>query len=262
MPTQQPFNLDFDKALGLELIQAVQLFAGCFCCKKPNPSKTCSRCLVSMYCDLDCQKKDWKSSGVNAGDHKQMCSVYCDNRDDLIGVKGSIPICLYSIHEIDEDSFVTSMRERSDLFLKELGKYQRQKDERIELSFQTSVIRLLGGKIRLAAAVTFFFDSKLSTVNHVLLETVDEGPVAEERLYPRQGGSGDISVAAEEKVVEGWVAFIGRLREISNMSVKSITFGRGLMFVADKSSFEERLEEANGGHIMWIPDRQHRLGLL
>jgi hypothetical protein len=263
MSPQQPFNLDFDKALGQEMIQAVQLFAGCFCCKKPNPSKTCSRCQVSMYCDQDCQKTDWKSSGVNAGHHKELCSVYCDNRADTNGLKGSpIPVCLYSIHEIDEDSFVISMRERSDLFLQELGKYQQQQSERIGLSFQTSVIKLLGGKIRLAAAVTLMFDSKLSTVNYVFLETVDEGPVAEERLYPKQGGSGDISTAAEEKVVEGWVAFIGRLREISNVSVKSITFGRGLMWVADKTSFEERLEEANGGHIMWIPDTQHSLGLL
>jgi hypothetical protein len=39
-------------------------------------------------------------------------------------------------------------------------------------------------------------------VNHVLLEAVDEGSVAMQRLYPRQGGGGYISAAAEENVLE------------------------------------------------------------
>jgi hypothetical protein len=260
---QHSFNLDFDKELGQELIQAVQLHVGCFCCKKPDPSKTCSRCQFSMYCNQECQKTDWKSSGVNAGDHKQLCKTYCDNRGGENGMQGSIPVCLYSIRAIDEASFVMSMRERSDLFLQEFGKYQQQQQsERISLSFQTSVIRLLGGRIRLAAAVRVWVDSKLRTVNHVLLETVDEGSEAEQRLYPRQGGPGTISAAAEKKVLEGWVAYIGRLHEIGNVSVKSITFGRGLMHVADKNSFQARLEEANGQPIMWVPDKQHSLGLL
>jgi hypothetical protein len=114
----------------------------------------------------------------------------------------------------------------------------------------------------LAAAVTFMVESEMKPINHVLLEAVDEGPAAEQRLYPRQGGPGSISAAAEEKVLEHWVAYIGRLHEISNVSVKSITFGRGLMLVADKSSFQARLEEANGQPIMWIPDGRHSLGLL
>jgi hypothetical protein len=257
--------LDFDKKHGQELIQTVQLHVGCFCCQKPNPSMICSRCHLSIYCNRECQKTDWKqSSGVkNAGDHKQMCSVYCDNRAGYEGLKGSIPVCLYSIREIDEASFVMSMRERSDLFMLEFGAYQEQQSERIGLSFQTSVIKLLGERIRLAAAVTFMVsDSEIGSINHVLLETVDEGPEAEQRLYPTQGGPGSISAAAEEKVLEGWVAYIVRLRELGNASVKSITFGRGLMFVADKSSFQGRLEEANGRPIMWIPDGRHSLGLV
>jgi hypothetical protein len=243
------------------VIREVQLETGCFCCRKPNPSKTCSRCHFNMYCSQECQKTDWKSSGVKAGHHKELCSVYCENRAGSDGMKGCIPVCLYSIHEIDENSFEVTMRERSDLFLQEVGRYQEQQSERIGLNFQTSVIKLLGGRIRLAAAVTFVVDFKLNEVNYVVLETVDEGPEAEERLYPKQGGPGSISAAAEEKVLEGWVAFIGRLREIGNASVNSICFGRGLMFVADKNSFEARLEEANGGPIMWMPDRRHSLSM-
>jgi hypothetical protein len=263
MSPQQPFNLDFDKVLGQELIQGLQSTVGCFSCEKPNPSKTCSRCQVSMYCNTQCQKTDWKASGPNANDHKQLCSVYCENRDGLKGVKVSIPVCLYSIHEINEDEFVSYMRVRQDLFLLELRKcYQEQhQSERIGLSFQTAVIKLLGGKIRLAAAIMLEFDSKWSTVNHVLLETVDEGPAAQERLYPSRGGAGDISIAAEKKVLDGWIAFIRSLRDFCNVTVKSITFGRGLMFVANKGSFQESLEEANGGPIMWIPDREHSRSL-
>jgi hypothetical protein len=70
-------------------------------------------------------------------------------------------------------------------------------------------------------------DSEMMAVNYVLLETVDKGPVAEQRLCPRHGGAGSISPAAEKKVLEHWVAYIGRLHEIGNASVNSITFGRG-----------------------------------
>jgi hypothetical protein len=263
-PPQRPFNLDFDKELGQELIESVQLQAGCFCCNKPNPSKTCSRCRVSMYCNHECQRTDWKSTGVNAGDHKHMCKIYCENRAEQDGMTPAIPICLYCIDLIDEGIFEFSMRERSDLFLQEFGKYQRQKGERIELSFQTYVNKLVGGRIRLGAAVSFTVDnSEMKPINHVLLETVDEGPVAEQRLHPRQGGPGNpgsISAAAEEKVLEHWVAFIRRLHEISNASVGSIMYGRGLMHVANKSSFRARLEAANGRAIIWLPNMRYSLG--
>ena len=144
---------------------------------------------------------------------------------------GPIASCLYSIHLIDDLTFELSMRQRSNLFLLELHKYQQQQDEIISLTFQTSVIQIIDGKTRLAAAVTFLVDSKLSTVNYVLLETVDEGSVAEQRLYPRQGGPGSISAAAEEKVLEHLIAYIGRLHECGNVSVLRLTYGRGLMHV-------------------------------
>jgi hypothetical protein len=258
---QQPFNLDFDKEHGQELIHAVQLQAGCFCCNKPNPGMTCSRCLVSMYCNQECQRTDWKSSGVNAGDHKHLCKNYCENRAEEDGMTPAIPICLYCVDLIDEGVFEISMRERSDLFLQELGRYQRQKGGRIELSFQTYVNKLVAGGIRLGAAVSFMVnDSEVRTINHVLLETVDEGRAAEQRLSPRQGGPGFISAAAEEKVLEHWVAFIGRLHEISNASVSTIKYGSGLMIVANKSSFRARLESANGGAIIWVPNMRYSLG--
>jgi hypothetical protein len=254
MPPQQPFNLDFDKEHGQDLIKTVQEHIGCFSCNKPNPSKTCSRCQVSMYCNQDCQKTDWKSSGVNAGDHKELCKYYCKIRGEEDGRKPAIPICLYFTDLICEGLFESSMRERSDLFLQELGKYQQQKDERIELSFITYVINYTEGKIRLTATVSFMVDSEKRTINDVLLESVDEGPAAEERLRQGGAGRGSISAAAEEKVLEHWVAYIGRLREISNASVSSIKYLCGLKEVANKSSFQEgsrkrMVGQSSGCHI-------------
>jgi hypothetical protein len=206
-PTQRPFDLDFDKEHGQLLIETVQLNAGCFACNKPKPNKKCSRCLVSMYCNKECQKNDSKTSGKDAGHHKELCENYCENRAEENGMKMSIPICLYGIDLIEEEVFVTTMKERSDLFLEELGEYQKQhQGERMGLSFQTSVIKLVGGSTRLAAAVTLRTAGKTCSVNHVLLETVDEGPEAEQRLYPSQGGAGSISAVAEKKVLEHWVA--------------------------------------------------------
>ena len=117
MPPREPFNFDFDKKHGQKLIEAVQLQAGCFCCNKPDPDKTCSRCQVSMYCNQECQKTDWKKSGINAGHHKQLCKIYCENRAEQNGVMGPIPVCLYRIHLIDGFTLDLSMRQRSDLFL-------------------------------------------------------------------------------------------------------------------------------------------------
>jgi hypothetical protein len=258
MPLQQPFNMDFDKEHGQDLIKAVQEHTGCFCCNKPDPTKTCSRCHVNMYCNTQCQKTDWKSSGINAGNHKNHCQTYCENRAEEHGVKGAIPTCLYSIYLIDEAMFVYYMRERSDLFLREFGKYQQQQRERVYLTFQTSVVEIMGKRIRLAAALTFMVDSEMKTVNHVLLETVDEGLAAEQRLYPRQGGAGGISAAAEAKVLEHMVAYIGRLHECGNVSVRRLTYGRGLMHVANKSSFRARVDAANGEAILWLPAPEHK----
>jgi hypothetical protein len=150
------------------------------------------------------------------------------------------------------------MRERSDLFLQEFGKYLQQR-ERVYLTFQTSVVEVLGKRIRLAAAVTFMVDSEMRTVNFVLLETVDEGPDAMQRLYPRDGGAGSISAAVEEKVLEHFVAYIGCLHECGNVTVNCLGYGRGLMHVANKSSFRARLEAANGRTIFWVPDARYSL---
>jgi hypothetical protein len=263
MPPRQPFNFEFDKEHGEKLLKVVQLYVGCFWCRKPDPGKTCSRCRVSVYCDRDCQKNNgWKTSGDKPGNHKHFCKAYCESRCEENGVNGAIPICLYYNRLIDDQTFELSMRERSDLFLQELHKYQQQQEgELINLFVQLSVVERVDEKISLAATVFFMVDSERKTVKHVLFETVDEGSVVVQRLSPKQGGPGSISTAAAEKVLEHWVAYIGRLHEECNAPVSSITFGRGLVHVADKRSFQASVKAANGGAIMWMPDNRFTLGI-
>jgi hypothetical protein len=251
-----PFNLDFDKELGEHIIEIVQGHAGCFCCNKPDPPMGCSRCKVARYCNQDCQKTDWSVKGEDAGYHKQLCGVYCENRAEENGMKGAIPICLKSIDLIDEDMFMMAMRTRSSLFLREIQKHGEEGG--IKVSFQTSVIKLLG-KVRLVAACSYVSkDFTRVSLNHVLLENVDEGAQAEQRLYPSSGGAGSISEEAEEKVLDHWVSFMGLLIE-SGMRVVSITYGRGLMAICEKKSFQEKLEAVGDGMIMWIPDVRYSL---
>jgi hypothetical protein len=171
-------------------------------------------------------------------------------------MKGAIPICLKSIDLIDEDMFMMAMRTRSSLFLREIQKHGEEGG--IKVSFQTSVIKLLG-KVRLVAACSYVSkDFTRVSLNHVLLENVDEGAQAEQRLYPSSGGAGSISEEAEEKVLDHWVSFMGLLIE-SGMRVVSITYGRGLMAVCEKKSFQEKLEAVGDGMIMWIPDVRYSL---
>jgi hypothetical protein len=49
--------------------------------------------------------------------------------------------------------------------------------------------------------VSFIVDSETRTANHVLLKTLDEGPVTEQRLYPRQCCAGSISAGSAGTLV-------------------------------------------------------------
>jgi hypothetical protein len=263
MPPLQPFNFDFDAEHGQELIKIVQSYVGCFFCNKPDPGKTCARCLVSMYCNQDCQKKDWKTSGENAGHHKHLCKTYNENHAKREGAMGPIPISLFYVDWIDEGTFESSMQERGELFLQELHRYQQERGEIIRLFAQLSVIRMIDGKISLTAAVSFLVNGERgSTAAFVMLETVDEGEVAENRLNPRGRGPGDISTAAAAKVLECWCAYIRRLRNECSANIYSVTYGRGLMHVADKSSFREIVEAANGDTVVWVPNTEHSMFLM
>jgi len=53
---------------------------GCDCCGKPGPTKNCSRCLSSYYCNRECQLKHWK-------EHKQQCMFLKEERDTYMRTK-------------------------------------------------------------------------------------------------------------------------------------------------------------------------------
>lgn len=259
------FNYAFYEEHGKELISILQKSEGCFACRKPNPTKRCSRCKVAMYCSQSCQMKDWKKA---TGHHKELCGIWCDNRgsgpEDEDG--SSIPICMKSCGYLPDDLMLLEMRRRGDLFIDEIKRCVGAGEIGYPiLSFQTACIWNLGS-IRLGASASFYSRSlsKVVVVNHVLFDTVDEGEDAKQRLHPSNEGSGEISEKAKGLVVAKWTEFVGRISE-RGLRVQSITYGRGLMWLSEDEAATKRIEESNGGvdgehrSIMWLPSMDHAM---
>jgi hypothetical protein len=241
-----PFNKDFDQDFDKQLIDVYKQQAGCFACRKPDASLKCARCQIAFYCNRDCQVQDWK------GQHKQLCNTWCDNRAEEDGCKGPVPICMRSCGFIGENSMVQAMQVRRDLFFKEVKRAAAPTG--LRLSLTASVIGMFG-KIRLVAIVHLVDeDFQQINVSHVLVDTVDEASnAAVNALYQ---GSGTISDATREKVLEGLCVLATQAKEHGGLVV-SMTFGRGLMFLTDCKPFQERVNEAAGFKIMWVPDKQY-----
>lgn len=261
MAASSPFNIDFDHADHQELIAILQRSLGCFACNKPDPPKTCSRCKVAKYCNKECQAKDWKEYH-----HKEICTCWCDNRssDESKGLLAhSIPIAMAGCDWLPEDILMKEMKHRSNLFFQEIKNCDDVKST--NLAFQSAVIEIVGG-IYLVGAASFFSNSQeaVLSVNHVLFEKVDEGEEARHRLYPSNGGSGEISDNTKSLVVDKWTEFVGRMSEF-DLHVSSVTFGRGLMWLSDDDDSREKIETHNGQvhgvhrRIIWMPSMDYAM---
>ena len=151
---------------------------------------------------------------------------------------------------IREEDFVLAMRVRTELFMEEMRRLEPN------VSLQVSCIPMLG-KIRLVvgAGLNRVIDGEPPTlifVNHVLLETIDEGDTAVAHL---QQGTGTLSDSAKEKALQG-LCVVAALLKDNGANVRAITFGRGLMFI-DKN-FEEKVNAFAGMKPFWIPDIRYR----
>eukprot|EP00545_Synedropsis_sp_CCMP1620_P005867 CAMPEP_0119005006 /NCGR_PEP_ID=MMETSP1176-20130426/1476_1 /TAXON_ID=265551 /ORGANISM="Synedropsis recta cf, Strain CCMP1620" /LENGTH=246 /DNA_ID=CAMNT_0006956769 /DNA_START=77 /DNA_END=817 /DNA_ORIENTATION=+ len=240
------FNRDFDDDLGKQLISVYKQQTGCFSCRKPAPTLRCGECQVVWYCNKECQVKDWKDQ------HKQLCRIWCDTRAEEDGCKGPVPICMRSCGFIGENSMVQGIKVRRDLFLKEIQRTVDPSEPGLKCSLVAGVIGMLG-KIRLVVGAHFLDDDlKKIRVNHVLVHTVHEGedPAQVNRLYE---GSGTLSEASKENVLSSLSEFAALAKDHQGL-ITSITFGRGLMYIANDGAFQERVQEAAGGPILWIPD--------
>ena len=177
----------------------------------------------------------------------------------------AVAIGLRSVVLIDEEQCSKAMRDRADDFLKEAKRCLDVYLENDKFGFRKATIGLAAavvynmGKPRLQCAATVHdSDSEIgvghggATVNHVLFEAVGDGGVEVRRLM----GSGDISVSFREHVVEKLKAFFVRAKTFG-VSIQSITFGRGLGWMADEDFRDDKkeLEKINGGNlIIWMPD--------
>lgn len=241
------FNKDFDDDLGNQLIAVYKQQTGCFSCRKPGPTQRCAKCQVVFYCSKECQVKDWKDQ------HKQLCRVWCDSRAEQNGSKGPVPLCMRSCGFIGDKSMVQGLKVRKDLFFKEIQRVAGP--EGMSLSLVAGVIEMLG-MIRLVVGVHFENeDSEKTSVNHVLVHTVAEGGENAEvnRLYE---GSGTLSAPAKKSALDGLSEFAALAKDHSAL-ITAITFGRGLMYVADDQAFKKRVEKAAGRKISWIPDARY-----
>lgn len=209
-----PFNPDFAKELEKASMEALAQ-TGCFNwhCRKPNPTKRCSKCGVAVYCSKQCQIKDWKDVH---DPHKTICNAYCANTSaaEWKGTKGQeFPafIGLASIGLLLEKDLFLMMKRRADVFLKEL--------KRIDDIAAKNSARKYTSSIGITANVVYnfhkhilqcsvnFFDSeveygphKLSKpecVHYIVFEPIGEGGEdVQRRLHPGFG-PGDISTRTD-----------------------------------------------------------------
>lgn len=269
-----PFNYNFaDEGEG-DLIGLVRTSRGCFNvnCKDPSASKRCTKCNVAVYCSRECQTVDWKAADFP---HKQVCKVFRDNiasdtREGAGGQKGAVAIGLLSVELIDEDQCSKAMKDRADAFLAEAKRCIDIDLKNDKFGFRKATIGLAAaivynmGKPRLQCAPTVHdsesevgFGQGMVTVNHVIFEAVGEGgDEVRNRLHPPRG-SGDISEACRERVVEKLKAFFLRAKNKYDISIQSINYGRGLGWMSEEDFRDDKkeLEDANGGNlIIWMPD--------
>lgn len=157
------FDKDFDKDLNKILLFTVQQSFGCFGCGKGKcsieenelkpspdfPQKTCSKCSVALYCNVDCQRKDWRKH------HREECAQYCSNRDtgDFCMIE-----CLRGSLWISDDDFETAMRDRKNAFFQAISNV-------VGLSLQAAVIPQFG-KLRFVIAANFWNPSTESRSHH------------------------------------------------------------------------------------------------
>ena len=210
---------------------------GCFECGAPSPRLRCSRCKLAKYCNPDCQKTDWKKT------HKSLCRTYLESATTS-GKSGSnlqsdpMPILLKSVGLISEDNFVKTMRERKDLFLELVSKFQITSHHNIPVSmdFTCSVVDMFD-KLRIVADASFVVvadngDQK-TIVPHILVEVVDDDQSAINACL--QNG-GLISDEAFAKVVDTWSSFYEKPRN-SNIALVTLACGNGLVDRVDELKY-------------------------
>lgn len=149
---------------------------------------------------------------------------------------------------------IQGLEVRRGLFFKEVKRIAEGPG--LQMSLVAGVIEMLG-HIRLVVGAQFLDGDSLEkiNVNHVLVHMVDksENPDHVKNLYE---GSGTLPEASKTNVILGLTDLAEMAREHRAL-ITSITFGRGIMYIAEDKGFQKVIEAAAGRNILWIPDMRY-----
>lgn len=226
---------EFDKETGAVALDQI----GCFNCHAiPKKLMTCSRCKIAVYCNIDCQKEDWKKN------HKRgVCKTFCENRDDRVPLVMNLVSCGYC----DETELNMGTKLRTNAFFRII---KERKETRKAIALVMSVTERFG-KIRLQGEVKWLTDDFTEVrCEFVLFEVVDEGPVAEALINAPP--SGKLTPQGREKTMKAIENYAKKIHA-AGASVISTTLGRGLTEEIGEEGEVHRRMIGTGCEVMMAP---------
>eukprot|EP01083_Nonionella_stella_P087087 242137_1 len=261
--TDPTFNPRFYSSHEAALVKRCQNSFGCFNCGK-KAKLQCSRCKIAMYCDSDCQLKNWKrgTSGMNS--HKSICKQIRKFRARKPGPIARL--LLDPIHYLKyDDDLVAEMRVYGDLFLQEAERsLKKRRIDLIVLCMEDEgFVRLIvSAKLMAKRGENFdgidYIDNVsdpfgCSYIQCILFEPLDHGPDACEKVEPPNGTSGMICNDAKEMAIAHIVDLLERM-QTHQIQPGALSYGRGLMWLQEDEAAQEMFTSASPGIIL-IPDQ-------
>lgn len=176
------FNKDFYAARTNELIEALTRANGCTKCgtkEDANTLKRCTGCKFVKYCNVDCQKADWKN-------HKSVCKTIRSGNEN--NASYGVLRLLKKEGLMNDEEFVKEMENYSDLFIDEVvrvGYRIFSESDDIDMGLTVLCVEDDDNIVRLTATARFGTEEKMiNDVHAVLFQTIDQGKEAIAKLYP------------------------------------------------------------------------------
>jgi hypothetical protein len=218
---QGKFNKDFYTIRNQDVVEHIQAAKGCFSCgTKRDDHKRCTACQFAKYCNIDCQKANWK-------EHKRICKEI-QNQPVC-----NLPRLYHGLGHFDEEMLQMEMDVYSRLFLEEVDKSLLEGSK--DMSLVVLCAEDAGKIVRLTARARFIDETfAIHNVDGVLFKTIDQGDNAIAEIYPVDGGHGSISDSKKALVVSYIEELVDNLHD-RGISVKAMTCGRGLTWLAEDS---------------------------
>lgn len=235
------FNQDFYAARSNELLETLTEAKGCTNCgKKDVNTKRCTGCKFAKYCNVDCQKADWKK-------HKPVCKATRSAKE----TPSVFCRLLKSWDLMNDEELVKEMENYSKLFIEEVVRVGHRsrfpEPNSINMGLTVVCVEDDDNIVRLTATARFGTEEKMiNDVHAVLFKTIDQGKEAIAQLYPPDHGfsmfgapPGEIADDKKELAAKYIVEFVDQLKE-RDLRVRTITCGRGLPWLKDNKELYDR----------------------